>query len=479
MPRQTCPSVIYPENSASKRIQKTAKWHSSATLQYSIPPPRRNARGKEAFVKRFTLQWRFLNVGVPLLLLLLCSVFAAGQLAANPTSVSFGNVVVGSSVTQSLILTNTSNWSISISQATVSGAAFSLSGLTLPVTLSSGSRAQVTVVYFPQATGTASGNVSFSLTVLTGNSWKRNSSPTATLSVGLSGSGVTPATLSPNPTSDSFGSVQVGSTQSVYQTITNSGSASVSLSQASVTGAGFSISGLTLPTTLSPGQSVSFTASFSPTVTGSVSGSISVLSNASNPNLTIGLSGTGAAQGQLTITPTSANFGTVTVGATSSQTGSISASGSSVTISSGSINSSEFLLSGITFPLTLAAGQSAPVTLTFAPQMSGTASATLSFVSNASSNSTASLTGTGGTTTHSVGLTWSDSGSGVAGYNVYRSGVSGGPYSGINTGLDATTSYTDTAVQAGQTYYYVVTAVGTSGTESAYSSETSATIPSP
>lgn len=539
---------------------------------------------KRRFVKRFPLQWRFLNVGVTLLLFFLCSVFAAGQLAANPTTVSFGNVVVGSSGTQSFVLTNTSNWNITISQAALSGATFSLSGCTFPVTLAAGGSAKVTVGYSPQTAVTASGSASFTFSVLktNGNSSKR-SSQTATVSVGLSGTGVAPGqlssnpvsmslsavsvgsgvtqsgllsntggvsltvsqasltgagfslsgivmpvslapgqsttfavsytpqatgtvtgnlafinngsnptlnvglsgtataagTLTANPVSDGFGSVQIGSTQTVYQTITNSGGTSINLSQASVTGTGFSISGLTVPATLSPGQSVSFSVSFSPTVAGGASGSISVVSNSSNPNLTIGLSGTGTAQGQLTLTPASANFGTVTVGTTSTQSGSISASGSSVTITSGTANSSEFLLSGITFPLTLAAGQSAPLTLTFAPQMSGATTATLSFVSNASNCATGTLTGTGATPAHSVGLTWSDSSSGISGYNVYRAGVSGGPYSGINSGLDPTTSYTDNSVLAGQTYYYVVTAVNGSGVESAYSSEVAATIPTP
>jgi fibronectin type 3 domain-containing protein len=42
------------------------------------------------------------------------------------------------------------------------------------------------------------------------------------------------------------------------------------------------------------------------------------------------------------------------------------------------------------------------------------------------------------------------------------------------------TTYTDTTVQAGQTYYYVATAVASNGTESADSSPpVQATIPSP
>ena len=82
---------------------------------------------------------------------------------------------------------------------------------------------------------------------------------------------------------------------------------------------------------------------------------------------------------------------------------------------------------------------------------------------------------------HSVVLTWDASTSpDVVGYNVYRSGVSGGPYARLNgsTPVPALT-YTDTVVQAGLTYYYVVTAVDSEGNESAYSNQASALVPSP
>ena len=70
-----------------------------------------------------------------------------------------------------------------------------------------------------------------------------------------------------------------------------------------------------------------------------------------------------------------------------------------------------------------------------------------------------------------VGLSWSAS-SGATSYNVQRSTTSGGPYTTI--GSPTTTSYTDTAVTNGTTYYYVVAAVNTAG-QSANSSQVSAT----
>lgn len=81
--------------------------------------------------------------------------------------------------------------------------------------------------------------------------------------------------------------------------------------------------------------------------------------------------------------------------------------------------------------------------------------------------------------THSVALTWIASTSTVAGYNVYRSTVSGTGYVKINSSLilGPLVSYTDTTVQNGTTYYYVATAVDGSGSESTYSNPATAAIP--
>ena len=96
----------------------------------------------------------------------------------------------------------------------------------------------------------------------------------------------------------------------------------------------------------------------------------------------------------------------------------------------------------------------------------------------ANSPASISLSGTGAqAVAHSVTLTWTASTSTVSGYNVYRSTVTGGPYTKLNSTLVAATSYVDTAVQASQIYYYVVTSVDSSGVESADSTEVSATIP--
>ncbi len=79
---------------------------------------------------------------------------------------------------------------------------------------------------------------------------------------------------------------------------------------------------------------------------------------------------------------------------------------------------------------------------------------------------------------HSVVLSWDASTSPISGYNVYRSTVSGGQYVRINSTLiSGGLMYTDADVQGGTTYYYVSTAVDSTGTESTYSNEALATIP--
>ncbi|MGA9862926.1 MAG: choice-of-anchor D domain-containing protein, partial [Terriglobales bacterium] len=285
--------------------------------------------------------------------------------------------------------------------------------------------------------------------------------------------------LTANPASLAFGSAQVGSSLTLTDSLTNTGGSSVTISQATATGTGFSISGLTVPLTLNPGASVTFSALFAPQSAASLSGGIAVVSNASNSTLNVSLSGTGTAPGTLTIAPTTLSFGNATVGTSVSQSSSLSAAGASVTVSSASLSSAEFSLTGISLPVTITAGQSVPVTMTFTPQSSGSASGVLTVGSNASNAATQTLSGMGvAPTQHSVSLSWTDTNSGTAGYNVYRGNASGGPFTEINSGLDTTTAYSDTSVTAGQTYYYVATAVNESGEESAYSNEAQAAVPS-
>jgi Abnormal spindle-like microcephaly-assoc'd, ASPM-SPD-2-Hydin len=300
----------------------------------------------------------------------------------------------------------------------------------------------------------------------------------------------TAATLTLNSSSVDFGNVSVGSTKTNSITVTNSsasGGPDVTFSQVTASGGGFSATTATLPIVLSPGQSSTITISFAPKSAGAATGSLSITEEGAPDPSMVSLTGTGVGAGQLGVSPAKLNFGNVTVGSSQSKTGSLTAGSSSIKIASAAWTGQGYSVSGISFPVTVAAGQSISFTVTFTPQAAGSSPGSISFVSNASnspSNETFSGTGTQSsgqnpppTGTHSVALTWDASTSQVSGYNVYR--ASGGGFARLNSALQTTTAYTDSTVQSGATYSYVTTAVDSSGEESSYSNQVSATIPNP
>ena len=288
-------------------------------------------------------------------------------------------------------------------------------------------------------------------------------------------------TLAASSSNLSFGNIQLGNSLTQFETITNTGDATVTISQATVTGPGFGVRGLTLPTSLSKGESVTFRVLCTPLDSGNMFGTIAVVSNVSN-QLNIALSGNGVSAGQLTASASALDFGGVAVGSSKSIPATLTATGSSVTISSATSTSGEFSLSGISIPQTIPAGKTVSLTITFKPQTTGAASGTISFGGNNSSTlAVESLIGSGtaSSSSHAVSLRWSPSTSDVVGYNIYRGSVPGGPYTKINPVLTPSTSYVDSSVQGGKTYYYVSTAIEPGGTESKYSNQMQAVIPSP
>jgi Abnormal spindle-like microcephaly-assoc'd, ASPM-SPD-2-Hydin len=291
------------------------------------------------------------------------------------------------------------------------------------------------------------------------------------------------------PSTMSFGSVAVGSNAVLKGTLT-AGTSDITVSSITVSSAagspqGYSLSGISFPVTVPAGQSVPFTVTFAPHTAGTLPGSIDFNSNATNsPTMeTLTGSGTqpdgGTTAGQLAVAPTTMNFGNVAVGSNSFQPGTLTAGSSDIKVISATWNGQGYSLSGISFPVTVPAGQSVPFTVTFAPQTAGSTPGSITFDSNAT-NSPNKETLTGGGTQqsqHSVALSWDASTSQVIGYNVYRGIASGGPYTKLNMSVDSSTAYTDNSVRSGQSYYYVITAVDSSNVESAYSNQVTALVP--
>src|SRR5436309_2004205 len=237
---------------------------------------------------------------------------AAATLTVNPapapaiqvSPINFGNDVVGTNLSQALIIKNTGAATLTITQITETGSAFfSVSGFTLPLNVNAGQQTTITVAFLPTSVGPASGNISITSNALT--------SPT---SVALSGTVIAATlTLGINPTSLSFGNVATSpcsTTQNV--TITNTGNSSVTISQINFGVSGFTMTGGSAPVTLPPLQNLVLTVQFSPTIAGPANGSISIVSNATGSPAAVPVSGTGVAPIQHSATLTwSASTSTV------------------------------------------------------------------------------------------------------------------------------------------------------------------------
>jgi hypothetical protein len=88
-------------------------------------------------------------------------------------------------------------------------------------------------------------------------------------------------------------SAKVGAASSQMVSLTNIGTADVSVSQAILTGTGFSVTGLTTPLSLPVGQSKSFSVQFTAPTVGSVNGSLSIITDVRHRPIVLSLHGSG------------------------------------------------------------------------------------------------------------------------------------------------------------------------------------------
>jgi hypothetical protein len=205
----------------------------------------------------------------------------SNSVVASPASVWFGQVAVGMSSALPVVLANSRAGSVTITAFQMTGTGFSVSGPTLPVTLTTGQSMTLNVTYAPLSAGTSLGSVFIS---------------GANLGVPLTGTGTTSLAgqLTISPASINFGDVTVGNTG--IQPITMSAAtASVTVSSDASSNSQFVLDGASFPFTIPAGQSVSFNVAFTPSNSGTVSGSLSFTSNASNSQTNESLTGIGTA----------------------------------------------------------------------------------------------------------------------------------------------------------------------------------------
>src|SRR5437762_14153738 len=149
--------------------------------------------------------------------------------------------MVGGSNVLSARLSNTGTSNITISSVSVTGAGYSLSGLSFPMTLGPGNSAQFQVIFAPLVQGRVDGSIGFT-----------SSASSSTLYVSLHGTGASTGVLSASPSSINFGTAGNNVTQ--LAALTNTGTASVTVQQISASGSGFAVSHAALPGSSHPGR---------------------------------------------------------------------------------------------------------------------------------------------------------------------------------------------------------------------------------
>jgi hypothetical protein len=102
------------------------------------------------------------------------------------------------------------------------------------------------------------------------------------------------ATIAVNPSRLTFPTVQLGSNSSLNASLSATGAA-VTVSSAQSDSSEFTVAGISLPATIPAGQSLPFTVTFTPTVAGNATATMTFISNASNSPLDQPLSGMGQA----------------------------------------------------------------------------------------------------------------------------------------------------------------------------------------
>ena len=315
---------------------------------------------------------------------------AAPAYSANPTSLSFGTVSVGStSASQSVTITNTGSASGTISTRTNSDATqFPATGTCTSVSsLAAGAACTLTISFKPSAGGAQSATYTFG---------------TASNTVAVSFSGNGQAATSPNisaaPTTLNFGNVNTGTT-SPPQTITvsNTGTAAATNMSYPSAPAKFNRSGTCSSATLNAGSSCTVVFTYSPTTTATDNGAYTITGGGASINVSLSGTGIAAATASLSASPTSVAFGGVAVGSTSAaqsvtltNTGGAAASSLSVANGNGA-----FLVTGNTCSGSLAAGASCKFNVAYAPTAAGADSGTVTVNYAGGSPVTIGVTGSG------------------------------------------------------------------------------------
>jgi len=287
--------------------------------------------------------------------------------SATLSDIKFGSLASGTSTTAAATLTNTGIGPLSVGAATVSGTGFAMAtGGTCSATLAVGASCVINVTMTGSGTSAQTG----ALSVVTGAGVKLSA---------LSGQ-AQQAVITVTPTVDSFGPVQVGqSAVSLVHKVSNSGN--VAATNLKITPpAGYSITGSTCSTSLTPAASCSFNVTFSPTADKVFAGGIDLTTDTTYAS--IGVTGTGVAQAA---NLTSINFGNLISGTVGNATATLTNTGGGpLGVGAATVAGNGFALaSGGTCTATLAVGQACTIKVAMTAAGNSAMAGTLSLTTGA------------------------------------------------------------------------------------------------
>ena len=214
---------------------------------------------------------------------------ASPGVSLSPSSLSFGNEAVGVvSPSQTITLSNTGNAALSITGLALAGANpsdFAQSN-NCGASVAAGGNCTISVTFTPAASGSFTASVSVA-----------DNASGSPQTVALSGTGANPG-VSLSPSSLAFGSIPIKSVSSLQTiSLSNTGNAVLSITSLAIGGANssdFAETADTCGSSVVAGGSCTIGITFTPSLAGAETASITVTDNAGGSPQTAALSGTGA-----------------------------------------------------------------------------------------------------------------------------------------------------------------------------------------
>ena len=297
------------------------------------------------------------------------------QLSLAPGPVDFGNVTIGVGGTQTLGLSNTGTGMLPVTSVTSDNPAFIPPEGTFYVAPDLGG--SVPITFQPATTGAQQATITV------------NGSAAVAVK-GVAFDHPVPNIVVPGGSLD-FATVQLGKTNDVALTISNTGTANLNIAKVSFGDSQFFGVTLVTPLTVAAGSTSQITLRFKPAHVGNVSSTLTISSDdPTHGSVQVALSGIGQAPPGpfIIVSPASLTFGSITVGQTQDLTLNVTNAGqSALTVSALNVTGSFSVVSPAA-PFTVASNASTSVTVRFAPKTSGSQTGSLAVVSNDPTNLT-------------------------------------------------------------------------------------------